>query len=110
LIKTYPKNNSRERFALFSQPPPLGLGDSSYVQKKAKVDADGKVITMPRNVVTTQVKEGRLPHVFIDKKFGINPDNYQDLYIDPHMVQKMNSDGSITTALARNKQNKDKEK
>lgn len=51
---------SKQRFALFSQPPPLAIGDDAvYRGKIIKKDENGKVQTMPRNIGIKAPMEGK---------------------------------------------------
>ncbi|EGR33803.1 hypothetical protein IMG5_037140 [Ichthyophthirius multifiliis] len=50
-----------QRFALFSQPPPLAVGDDSLFQKKKfKKNENGKIETQPRNIQVSCPKKGKI--------------------------------------------------
>ena len=52
----------RQRFGLFSQPPPVAIGESNiYPTKTANKDEDtGKPVTGPRNFYTGQFLKGKI--------------------------------------------------
>ena len=50
----------RPRFGLFSQPVSTAIGEThKFIEKKANLDEDKKVIIGPRNFYTTKMKVGR---------------------------------------------------
>ena len=56
------------RHGFFSLPISTAIGDDSYYRdKKARKDADGHVITEPRNFTTKKVKKGHIDSVLFSK-------------------------------------------
>jgi len=83
-FRTETKTNQiyRQRFGLFSSPPPLAIGETNMFKEKigkyqlsrckinlfsARKDDDGKVIVGPRNFTTKPMKKGMVgKNVFFD--------------------------------------------
>jgi hypothetical protein len=65
---------------LFSQPYPIASGDDAGFQKtKARRNADGEVITEPRNFYTKRLRKGASEDVFFSKPSYIcRGDPYKD--------------------------------
>jgi hypothetical protein len=58
----------RPRFGLFSQPASNAIGDTNaYPTKLARKDADGEVITDPRNFYTKRMRAGKAEDVYFSK-------------------------------------------
>lgn len=77
---------SKPRFGLFSQPPPLAVGDDShYLSKKAQRDSDGKVITSKRGVYVPRGQRGTL----FDAHGFMCSNNQPDEFIEASRVSKV---------------------
>jgi len=66
------KEAEKERFGLFSQRPPLGLGDCKYDIPHHPRDADGKVVSEPRNFYCNPMKSGKGSDVYFDPANFLN--------------------------------------
>ncbi|KAL4450247.1 hypothetical protein ABPG74_008953 [Tetrahymena malaccensis] len=77
---------SRQRFALFSQPPPLAVGDDSiYKHTLVKKDENGKVPTQPRNMSIKAPQQGKSKSSFFSL-LGFT--TIGDPYIEPDRIQR----------------------
>jgi len=77
------KEANKERWGLFSQRPPLGLGDCIYEKKVYPRDANtGNVVTAPRNFYTGPMKKGKGCEVYFDPSNFINKEKHVDNYKD----------------------------
>ncbi|CAD8198179.1 unnamed protein product [Paramecium octaurelia] len=70
-----------QRFALFSSPVPLGLGDDSYdFKKKPPRGENGKPITQPTNMKIGAPKSGRIKSSYFSQ---VSFNSIGDPYMDP---------------------------
>jgi len=76
------KFGSVERFGLFSQPPPLGLGDCHYESNLHARDDNGNVVSEPRNFYTNPMASGKGPTVYFDNSNFLNKEKHKDPYMD----------------------------
>lgn len=76
------KYGSVERFGLFSQPPPLGLGDCNYESKLPERDTNNNIVTGPRNFYTNPMQTGKGPTVYFNNDNFLNKEKRQDPYMD----------------------------
>ena len=76
------KEAEKERFGLFTQASPLGLGDCRYEAGHHPRDEDGNVKMQPANFYTSPMKLTKSPEVYFDNANFTNPDKFVDPYID----------------------------
>lgn len=73
------KQAKKQRFGLFSQPPPLAVGDNSYFNPKtAKKNESGKPITEVRGIYAVGSKTGKS-----SSNYFSNPKYIEEPYVDP---------------------------
>lgn len=78
---------SRQRFALFSQPVSIAIGDDSYDYKQIpERDEQGKPVTMLRNPCASALKKGKDTSVYFSK---VSYTTIGDLYIDPDRRKRL---------------------
>ncbi|KAM3132799.1 hypothetical protein pb186bvf_015104 [Paramecium bursaria] len=86
-IQETEKLATTQRFALFSSPVPLGLGDDSYDHKQRPPrNEQGKPITSPPNFKVQPARSGKIQSSFFSK-LGFT--SIGDQYIDPDRRQRI---------------------
>lgn len=79
----------KERFALFSQPPPLGMGDCFYDEGHHPKDEEtGMPVTKPRNLQTNPMHLGQGPDVYFDNSNFLNKEKVVEPYKDYPKIHK----------------------
>jgi hypothetical protein len=80
IIKSSELSATKQRLGLFSMPVPLAVGARTFKPKKAKKDADGKVITKKRGIYTGCNRKGNLPKDLFDGSTHLTNGKYPDPY------------------------------
>lgn len=76
------KEADKERFGLFGQPSPLGIGDCDYNLNHKPRDENGGVVMEPPNFYTNPMKQTKSPEVYFDNSNFMNKERHKDPYID----------------------------
>ena len=102
-LKNAEKEAEKERFGLFTQPSPLGLGDCRYEPNHHPRDADGNVLMQPANFYTSPMKYQKTSEVYFDNSNFLNKEKHKEPYISYTKIhqrmkqrpnpQKKNADG-----------------
>jgi len=80
-LKNAEKEAEKERFGLFTQPSPLGLGDCRYEPNHHPRDADGNVLMQPANFYTSPMKYQKTSEVYFDNSNFLNKEKHKEPYI-----------------------------
>lgn len=72
----------KERWGLFSQPPPLGLGNMDYEVKHHPKDENGVAKSGPSNFYTGPPLAGKSSDVYFDPSNFLNKEKFKDPYFD----------------------------
>lgn len=76
---------SKQRFGLFSQPPPLGLGDTQFEKHIPKRNEQGKPETEERNIFAGPSRTGKGKSGYFSQMSYIT---LEDKYYDPGVLDR----------------------
>lgn len=95
----------KERWGLFSQPPPLKLGEMKYTTEFHPKDENGLPVQLPTNFYTGPPLKGKTQDVYFQPDNFLNKEQHKDPYFDYTKIHK-----GMKLKIEKITQNKDGER